>query len=125
MFDAGISAVYVESLFDKHRQELANQLRIYSAESLATVILEHTQGLYQIKWNSHFTPAGKSADVENDLQKIVAEFQEPATREEIYEKAWFIQYDRMKSLTSTATKAGFTAFDTLHSLIFGRFALED
>ena len=31
----------------------------------------------------------------------------------------------LKSLTSTATKAGFTAFDALLSLIFGRFALED
>ena len=31
----------------------------------------------------------------------------------------------LKSLTSTATKAGFTAFDDLLSLIFGRFALED
>ena len=101
LFDEGISAVYVESLFDKHRQELADQLRIYSAESLASVILEHTQGQYQIKWNSHFTPVGKTADVENDLQKIVAEFHEPATREEIYEKAWFIQYDRMKYLLST------------------------
>lgn len=100
LFRSGVTAIYAEAIYDKYRQQLADDLHIYNSEVLSELLLNKTVGMFQRHRKSYFSPIGVAGDAEGDLQRIVSDFHVPASREEIHKEAWFIPYDKMKYMLS-------------------------
>ena len=100
LFDTGGTAIYVEAIFEKYRQKLADNLQIYNSDALGDLLESKTADSFQRHRKTYFSTIGVTADVEGDLQRIVSGFHVPTSREDIHKKAWFIPFDKMKYMLS-------------------------
>lgn len=110
-FDAGVSAVYIEAVFDKYRQALADRLQIYNQDALAAMLLAQSNGRYTKK-HSYLTNGLAGADSREDLIHIMKSFHRPQNYDAIHEKAWFLSYDKMKTLLVTTASIVNVATET-------------
>lgn len=102
-FDSGATAVYIEAVYDKYQQSLADNLHIYNQDALASLLLTHANGKYTQR-HSFLTNNGSGANAQEDLLRIMKAFHQPQDYAAIHEKAWFLPYERMKTiLASTAS----------------------
>lgn len=99
-FDAGVSAIYIEAVFDKYQQLLADCLQIYNQDALASLLMAHANGKYMQRY-SYLTRSWSDANVREDLIRIMQAFHRPLDYAAIHEKAWFLPYDRMKNILVT------------------------
>lgn len=101
--DAGVSAVYIEAVFDRYRQLLADNLQIYNPDALASLLMAQANGKFTQK-HSYLTNSQSGANSQDDLVRIMKAFHQPQTYAAIHDKAWFLPYGKMKSiLVSTAS----------------------
>lgn len=102
-FDAGVSAVYIEAIFDKYQQLLADNLQIYNQDALASLLVAQANGKF-IQKHSYLTNNQSGANSQDDLVRIMKAFHQPQTYAAIHDKAWFLPYGKMKNiLVSTAS----------------------
>ncbi len=102
-FDSGVTAVYLEAVYDKYQKQLADNLHIYNQDALTSLLLSHADGKY-IQRHSFLTKNGFDANAQEDLLRIMKNFHQPQDYATIHETAWFLPYERMKTiLTSTAS----------------------
>ncbi len=96
-FNSGATAVYIEAVYDKYQQLLADDLHIYNQDALASLLMAHANGKY-IRRYSFLTNNRFGANAQEDLLRIMKEFRQPQDYAAIHEKAWFLPYDRMKNI---------------------------
>lgn len=96
-FDSGATAVYIEAVYDKYQQPLADNLHIYNQDALASLLLAHANGKYTQRY-SFLTNNWSGANAQEDLLHIMKTFHQPQDYTAIHEKAWFLPYERMKTI---------------------------
>lgn len=110
-FDSGATAVYIEAVYDKYQQPLANNLHIYNQDALASLLLAHANGKY-IQRYSFLTNNWSGANAQEDLLRIMKTFHQPQNYAAIHEKAWFLPYERMKTILVTTASIVNVAAET-------------
>lgn len=110
-FDSGVTAVYIEAVYDKYHQPLADNLHIYNQDALASLLLAHANGKY-IQRYSFLTNNWSGANAQEDLLRIMKTFQQPQNYAAIHEKAWFLPYERMKTILVTTASIVNVAAET-------------
>lgn len=110
-FDSGATAVYIEAVYDKYQQPLADNLHIYNQDALASLLLAHANGKY-IQRYSFLTNNWSGANAQEDLLRIMKTFHQPQNYAAIHEKAWFLPYERMKTLLVTTASIVNVAAET-------------
>ena len=110
-FDSGATAVYIEAVYDKYQQLLADNLHIYNQDALASLLLAHANGKY-IQRYSFLTNNWSGANAQEDLLRIMKTFHQPQNYAAIHEKAWFLPYERMKTILVTTASIVNVAAET-------------
>lgn len=110
-FDSGATAVYIEAVYDKYQQPLADNLHIYNQDALASLLLAHANGKY-IQRYSFLTNNWSGANAQEDLLRIMKTFHQPQNYAAIHEKAWFLPYERMKNILVTTASIVNVAAET-------------
>lgn len=110
-FASGATAVYIEAVYDKYQQPLADNLHIYNQDALASLLVAHANGKY-IQRYSFLTNNFSGANAQEDLLHIVKTFHQPQDYAAIHEKAWFIPYERMKTILVTTASIVNVAAET-------------
>lgn len=93
----GASAVYIEAVYKKYQKQLADSLQIYHLDALTQLLIVNAKGRYSKKY-SYLTRGSNNADSRGDLLRIMKGFHHPKDYKSIHAKAWYIPYDKMKSL---------------------------
>jgi len=96
-FKEGTTAVYIEAVFDKYQRVLVDSLQIYDQDALGSLLVARAKGRY-VRKRSFLETEQAVADPAADLLRIMKSFHQPQDYIAIHEKAWFIPYDKMKSL---------------------------
>ena len=110
-FESGASAVYIEAVYEKYKNQLADNLKIYNVEALTPLLMTNSKGKFLQK-NSYFTIKGRVVDPVEDILRIMRESHLPLTSDFIHEKTWYIPYDKMKSLIFKDKSIVYVASDT-------------
>lgn len=110
-FDSGATAIYIEAIFDKYQKPLADDLHIYNQDALASLLLDHANGKYTQRY-SFLTNNWSGANAKEDLLRIMKTFQQPQDYAAIHEKAWFLTYERMKTILATTASIVNVAAET-------------
>lgn len=110
-FDSGATAVYIEAVYDKYQQPLADNLHIYNQNALASLLLAHADGKYTQRY-SFLTNNWFGANAQEDLLRIMKTFHQPQDYTAIHEKAWFLPYERMKTILVTTASIVNVAAET-------------
>lgn len=110
-FDSGATAVYIEAVYDKYQQPLADNLHIYNQDALASLLLAHANGKYTQRY-SFLTNNWSGANAQEDLLHIMKTFHQPQDYTAIHEKAWFLPYERMKTILVTTASIVNVAAET-------------
>ncbi len=111
VFDSGATAVYIEAVYDKYQQPLADNLHIYNQDALASLLLAHANGKYTQRY-SFLTNNWSGANAQEDLLHIMKKFHQPQDYTAIHEKAWFLPYERMKTILVTTASIVNVAAET-------------
>ena len=96
-FNSGASAVYIEAVYDKYQQRLADNLQIYHMDALTPLLLGNAKGKFTQKY-SYLVSGWNNADPANDILRVMKEFNQPQGYDVIHEKIWYIPYNKMKHL---------------------------
>ena len=110
-FDSGATAIYIEAVYDKYQQPLADNLHIYNQDALASLLLAHADGKYTQR-HSFLTNNWSGANDQEDLLRIMKTFHQPQDYTAIHEKAWFLPYKRMKTILVTTASIVNVAAET-------------
>ena len=110
-FDSGVTAVYIEAVYDKYQQPLADNLHIFNQNALASLLLSHANGQY-VQRHSFLTRKWSGANSQEDLLRIMKSFHQPQDYAAIHEKAWFLPYEKMKTLLVTTSSIVNVAAET-------------
>lgn len=96
-FRKGASCIYLDCLYDKFKEPLAQTLHIYNADSLGTVILERSNHLYHRRYNYLYSNNREPA-TKKDVAAYVKVSQTPVTYEELQRELWYIPLDKIKQI---------------------------
>lgn len=96
-FNSGASAVYIEAVFEKYQQRLADNLQIYHMDALTPVLMANAKGKFTQKY-SYLVCGLNNAEPARDILRVMKEYNQPQEYEEIHKKIWYIPYDKMKHL---------------------------
>ena len=110
-FDSGATAVYIEAIYDKYQQLLADNLHIYNQDALASLLLAYANGKYSQRY-SFLTNNCSGANAQEDLIRIMKTFHQPQDYVAIHKKAWFLPYEKMKAILVTTASIVNVAAET-------------
>lgn len=96
-FASGVTAVYIEAIYDKYQQQLANDLHIYNQDALTSLLMDYANGKY-IRYTSLLTNNLFAINEQEDFIRIMKTFHQPQKYAAIHEKAWFLPFKKMKNL---------------------------
>lgn len=96
-FEEGASGIYIEAIFNKYQSQLAENLQIYNMDALTPLLLSNSNGQFTQRY-SCLVKKSTTADSASDILRIMQAFQQPQNYEAIHKKAWYIPYDKMKTL---------------------------
>lgn len=109
--DEGASAIYFEAVYDKYKQQLADNLQIHHVDALTSLLLENANGRY-IRIDSYLTIEKRCGDSANDILQLMKNFHQPKTFSAICEKAWYIPGNMVKKLLDKNKEIVRVAADT-------------
>lgn len=92
---SGASCVYPQQLFEKHREELAQQLSVYTSDSFKAMLLASANRQFSVSYGIICLP-GKNANVKADVMGLFQGCYEPITYAQMAEQLWYIPIDRIK-----------------------------
>ena len=109
-FNDGASAVYIESVYEKYRQKLADDLKIYNVDALTPLLTANSQGKFFQK-NSHFKIHGRPDNPAEDVLNVLKESHQPMSYNDIHRKVWFVPYDKLKQFIFKDKSIAYVAQD--------------
>ena len=92
---SGASCVYPQQLFEKYKEELAQQLSVYTADTFKAMLLASANRQFSVSYGIICLP-GKNANVTADVMGLFQECYEPITYAQMAERLWYIPIDRVK-----------------------------
>lgn len=100
VLDAGATAIYPAAVFERYRQQLADEFHIYTEDALSELIREHSE-IKLFKNHSHLMMLGRTPNPAEDIRRVLSNSHVPMTIEEIDEAVWYITKDKIKFVLST------------------------
>ena len=97
-FEAGASAGFVEAVYDKYKKPLADNLKIYNAETCATLILEKANRKFFRYYKEYFSPRIRKATPQEDILRLLKEKHKPLSYKQIFENLWYIPRNKIEFL---------------------------
>lgn len=96
-FDNGATAVYYECLYDKYSEQLANEMSIYSADTLRAAIQGDADFPKEYRvMKSYIIKIGVEVDFNEEIRKVLQSYHVPVTFEEIQSKVKHIPLYKVK-----------------------------
>lgn len=95
--EAGATAIYPAAVFERYRQQLAEELHVYSEEALSELIREHSE-IKLFKYHSHLIMFDRTPNPAEDIRRVLSSSHVPMTIEEINEAVWYITKDKIRSV---------------------------
>jgi len=92
---SGASCIYTQQLFEKYKEELAQQLSVYTVDSFKSILLTSANRQFSVSYGIICLP-GKNANVKSDVMGLFQECYEPITYAQMAEQLWYIPIDRIK-----------------------------
>lgn len=92
---SGASCVYPQQLFEKYKEELAQQMSVYTADTFKAMLLASANRQFSVSYGIICLP-GKNANVTADVMGLFQECYEPITYAQMAERLWYIPIDRVK-----------------------------
>lgn len=96
-FESGAAAVYTEAVYEKYRQQLADELHIYSPESVAGLLPDNPHWRYDA-YRGVISERAVTADLREDLFRIMKSAHVPQSYEDICKKAWYLPPAKLKNI---------------------------
>ena len=104
-FNSGASAVFVEAVYEKYKKPLAEELKIYNAESCAPLILQNANKKFFRYYAQYFTPRIRKADPISDIVNHLKEFYKPLSYNQMFQSLWYIPRNQIESLIKSQIPA--------------------
>ena len=102
-FESGATAVYTEAVYEKYKQQLADELHIYSQDSIAELLPDNLPWKYDAHRGIIFKKM-ITADSRDDLLRIMKLSHTPQSYDSICKKAWYLPPAKVKNiLTNTVS----------------------
>lgn len=98
-FNAGASCVYIEPLFARYQEQLAEQLQVFNGEALRDLILSNSRGYF-----ARFAYIGcfkVNPDTEKDVTDYMKRSHAPVNYNALEKDLWFIPLDKIKHILVT------------------------
>ncbi len=95
-FNAGASCIYVESLFARYQDQLAEQLQIFNGDALRDLVLSNSKGYF-----ARFAYIGSykiSPDTEKDVADYMKRSHAPVNYNTLENDLWFIPLEKIKHI---------------------------
>lgn len=99
-FKKGASCIYLECLFTRFQEPLAEMLHIYNVNSLENILLGSEKRKYSKKYNYLFEYQ-KEPVPKQDVVEYMKKSNLPVTYSEIERDLWYIPIDRIKTILVT------------------------
>lgn len=96
-FESGASAVFIEAVYEKYKQPLADKLKIYTEKACVPLILQNANGKFKY-CTSYFTCGNRKADPAGDILRFMKEFHQPLSYDKIFKSLWYIPRNKLESL---------------------------
>lgn len=97
--NAGASVIYIESIYEKYQQQLADSLHIYNMDALTNLLMDNAKKRYYQRY-MYLVKYGSIATPEKDVLRLMKTSHQPLNYEEIHKKLWYIPYNKIKSCLS-------------------------
>lgn len=95
-FSKGATAVYFESLFEKYNSSLSSEMKIYSADTLRTLLLNNSRLPIGYKISrSMIEKYGVEADYVTEVKEILRESHTPLSADDIHATLWYIPLEKI------------------------------
>ena len=94
-FRSGASAIYVSSLFERYKSELANQLQIFDPQILREQLSKISSGEYYYV-NGYFYQLGRKASLSNEIQRAIERSGLPVSLTDLQKQIWYAPAEVIK-----------------------------
>lgn len=94
-FRSGASAIYVSSLFERYKSELANQLQIFDPQVLREQLSKISSGEYYYV-NGYFYQLGRKASLSNEIQRAIERSGLPVSLTDLQKQIWYAPAEEIK-----------------------------
>ncbi|MDD7402701.1 MAG: hypothetical protein PUH02_02010 [bacterium] len=95
LLNAGATCVFLDAVFERYHEKLAEEQHIYNAEALREPLISISHGQYVIKWGMFCLP-DRDADISLDVLLYMRKHPAPVTYDELQEELWYIPLDKIK-----------------------------
>ena len=96
------TAVYTEAVYEKYKQPLADELHVYSPDSIAALLPDSLPWKYDA-YHGFFYKKFVREDSRGDILKIMKASHSPQSFDDICAKAWFIPSAKIKNIMVNTT----------------------
>ena len=103
-FDSDASAVFIEAVYDKYKQKLADNLKIYNEKDSTSLILKNANGKF-FKYGTYFNPRVKKADPVGDIVHFMQKNHQPLSYSQIFTALWYIPRSKIEYLIKSQIKS--------------------
>ena len=105
ILDSGVSCVFVESLFERHQEQIGSLLQIYRDEDLEPILHQIMGDGYTIarqkKQGATICLQGNKPDPDGDVKACLLHHGTSMTHAEMEKKLWFLPFRRVKQTINT------------------------
>ena len=98
--NAGASGISLEALYEKYNRRLADSLHIYNQDAMTELLIAKAGHRFTKRYTC-LVNGYNNADPNSDIIRVIKEYHEPKTLEQLHEKLWYIPFDRMKYMLVT------------------------
>lgn len=117
-FKEGASCIYLECLFARFQESLAEQLHIYTADALGNVLFTKENREYSKKYG-YLYQLSHEPNPQEDVEHYMKAFHVPVSCEKMDRELWYLPLDRVKHILSTTPSMVNVAAETyLYALNF-------
>ena len=101
-FQDGASCVFVSMLYQRYQQELAEQLRVYSADTLLSLLTAHENWEYyerdgHLFNKSNFVDFSRHINDLPDVLRVMKNSYKPMNYQELQARLWYLPLENIKS----------------------------
>lgn len=91
----GASCVYPQQIFNRYKEQLGEQLSIYTTDAFMSMLLDPAKCSFRVVWGL-FCLSGKSVNVSADVLGAFQKSYAPVTYSQLAEQLWYIPFDKIK-----------------------------
>lgn len=101
-FHAGATCIYYSELYGKYQEALAEQLQVYSQDTMKELLLSTAYGEFRSS-RFYFYLSARHPDADIDISRVMRGSPVPLNYERIHTELWYIPLDTIKHCLVTTT----------------------